>query len=101
MATVNDVTLKHLLEHKGPGSVIEKYAELGKLVSGLSGHPEELAHKGIEYLKGLEQRLNIPKLSDFGVGEEHFEAILQNTGQKNHPVPLPKSDLKLILRTRL
>jgi alcohol dehydrogenase class IV len=44
---------------------------------------------------------DIPRLSEFGIGEKDILKIVEATGLKNHPVKLGDADLGEIVRARL
>jgi len=81
---------------------LQKYARIGSLFTGC-----DIREKGqccvrlVETLEGLVETLAMPRLSKFGVREEHFDRIIADGGNKNNPVPLDREETAAMLRSRL
>ncbi|MBF0517284.1 MAG: iron-containing alcohol dehydrogenase [Nitrospirae bacterium] len=86
-------------------AAIQKYAEIGSLITGekLTGKKEltTALNALLERLSCWSQTLNMPRLSNFGVKQEHMEAIAGVTSNKESPVRLSRDEIKSILAERL
>lgn len=96
MGPANQITVEKLRAEKNTGA-LKKYANIAHILYP-DTNDENAINKLIEYIHQLTQKLNIPKLSSFGVNYSHFDSIIKETGLKNHPVKLEKEALKMILK---
>ena len=84
---------------------LEKYADVGRLLTG-QGSLDSFAAR--EALLGILQawsgRLKMPRLSQFGVGEEHIERVVagsRGNSMQTNPVRLTDQEIASIVRRRL
>ncbi len=96
MGPANQITVEKLRAEKNTGA-LKKYANIAHILYP-DTNDENAINKLIEYIHQLTQKLNIPKLSSFGVNYSHFDSIIKETGLKNHPVKLEKEALKMIIK---
>ncbi len=81
---------------------IEKYARIGKLLSGENCHnTRECCDYLIDHIATWIEMLNIPKLGKFGFGTADAAKIVAETGNKNNPVRLNEKDISRILAERI
>ncbi|MFW5831651.1 MAG: iron-containing alcohol dehydrogenase, partial [Prolixibacteraceae bacterium] len=77
---------------------LKKYHELARI---LTGNPGATAQDGINWVNNLIQKLDIPKLSQFGLNESNFEVLVSKakaaSSMKGNPVVLQDDGLTLIL----
>ncbi|MBN1924345.1 MAG: iron-containing alcohol dehydrogenase [Prolixibacteraceae bacterium] len=99
MAETNRLTLEKLNKMPGKKHFLKKYALVGKIISGQKGNKTDdyYALAFIDHLKEMTFQLQIPKLSEYGVTPEKYEAIASETSNKNNPENLSKEDLVRIL----
>lgn len=102
MAPANRIIVRELRSGKGRTEALEKYAALGRITSGAEGKTDDYYTDGfIDWMEGLSEELNLPRLSSYGIERTHLDEICRNTGQKNNPVKLGKDELIEILTDRL
>ena len=79
-----------------------RYTETAHLLTGnSSASPEE----GINWIKNLVEKLNIPRLSTYGITENDFPSIIEKaleaSSMKANPASLPNDELTHILKMAL
>ncbi len=78
------------------------YAAAGELFSGeATGDVEGSCALLLELLERWTEELGMPRLGDYGVGEEDLPGLASATGLKRNPVELTDDRLEEILRSRL
>lgn len=100
MGISNRITWEKIRDNSEYYPVKEKYMKLGGLVPSLvdEDKPSDIF---ISYIEELIDKLNIPKLSEYGLNTGHIQTIVAKTGLKNHPVHLSETDLKEIIQARI
>ncbi|ELI0350892.1 iron-containing alcohol dehydrogenase [Vibrio vulnificus] len=82
----------------GRADVLTRYKSLARLVTK-NGDASEL--EGVEWVKGVLDKLQLPELSQFGVCSTSFDAVaedaLRSVAIKGNPLPLTKARLSYIL----
>ena len=102
MAPANRIIVRELRSGKGRTEALAKYASLGKITTGDEGKTDDYYTGGfIDWMEGLSEELNLPRLSSYGIERTHLDEICRNTGQKNNPVKLGNDELIEILTERL
>lgn len=103
MAAVNSVTARKLgRDGLSNTTAFKRYVKIGKLFAGT--HTKSDVYYldfCINALERLTSELQLPRLSDYGIKEKHFDEIVAFTGLKYHPIKLDGEDLKEILGRRL
>lgn len=83
-------------------AVLEKYATVGRL---LSGERDLSIQDGceclVELLTDWANRLDSPRLGDYGIGASDIETIAAQTGSKNNPAVLSREAIAGILQERV
>ncbi|MBF0592619.1 MAG: iron-containing alcohol dehydrogenase [Nitrospirae bacterium] len=84
-------------------SALKKFSVVGSLMvdDGGSNSREANLEVLISRVEKWVSSLHMPRLSRYGVQEQHLEMIASKTSNKESPVKLPKSDIIDILRQRL
>jgi alcohol dehydrogenase class IV len=83
-------------------SVPGKYAILGRIFADATGKGDSYyIDFFIDYLHAITYRLNIPRLSSYGLVRGDLEAISSQSDIKNNPVRLSSAQLLEILEQRL
>lgn len=93
---------KMLLEPQKYEEGLKKYSYIGEI---LAGGGEGSIQKGLASLKEVLLRwtelTGMPRLSEYGVREEHIDDIIRGAGNKNNPVKLGNESIKEIIMRRL
>jgi alcohol dehydrogenase class IV len=95
------------LRREDPNSpVLSRYADVGQALLGRRLSTEDATiDAGIAFVESLVNDLNIPKLSEFGVTEEHIPEIVERAKQASsmryNPVQLSDEALAEIIRKAL
>ncbi len=77
-----------------------KYAKLGAYLMHATYSPdrhEVFFRAVVDTLKEWNEKMNIPRLSDFGIDKDDFWKILDEAKQRNNPVKLSDSEMEQIL----
>lgn len=87
-------------------TALAKMAAVGRIFSQAQGMAEprnelEAWDALIEGLKGLTERLNLPRLSRYGVTESDLSRIAEGARNRHNPVTLNKEEMMGLLRARL
>jgi len=83
---------------------LRKYARIGALVSGRQGIEEEVepcCDLLMETIDAWTERLEIPRLAEYGIRDADLERIVEGAGNKNNPVQLNRDEIKDLLLMRL
>lgn len=95
-------TLEQLLQSGADYPVLKKFSKTGYLLSGKTGDDiDEGCGLLVDTLYEWTDRLEIPKLGAYGIGEFHLDMLVSEAGQKNNPAKLLPDTLKAILIERL
>jgi alcohol dehydrogenase class IV len=90
------------LRQTGDSVYLKKYAAVGALLTGCdSKDVEECCNQLIKTLGLWVDRLNLPRLSKYGITERDLDKIVDGSGNKQNPVILSKSEIREILLLRL
>lgn len=102
MFAVNRLTVNKLREVEPQHRALKKYAEAGRIFSDENQLQNDDAIDFLLHIMEMYTRkMDLPRLSKYGIGESHLEDIIRITGMKNHPVSLNAGELKTILLSRL
>jgi len=91
------------LSESGNGSIaLEKYAKVGEILgcnrySSTEDNTEYLA----ETIDGWTERLEVPRLRQYGFKEEHIDKVLKSASCKSNPATLGIEDMRTILSSRM
>lgn len=98
MTSANKVTVRKLRQQKTNGTVLAKYAAVGRIFSGLRDRSEEYYTDFLLDLIGTwTHEMNIPGLRQGGVTSADFERIIKITDNKNNPVALDRDEMREVL----
>ncbi len=100
LAIATKATIKKL-KNMGDSYYLKKYAAIGNILTGHTGSTEDAVEKLIAILEEWVEALRMPRLSEYGVREDDFTAILKDGGNKNNPAPLNEQEVINMLRERL
>ena len=91
------------LEKTSPESPsLLKFSRLGSVAAKSDDLlPREARFRFIQELENLTEKLEMPRLSDFGISESSLERIAEASSNKNSPVEFSRNEMMEILRDRL
>lgn len=105
LAVATEVNLRALRERAPDSPALEKYARIGALLSDeLPRDREEALSTLVEKLVEWTERLNLRRLGDYGVTENHVAKLVANargSSMKTNPVLLSDAEIAEIARRRL
>jgi alcohol dehydrogenase class IV len=95
MYPVNKLTVNKL-QKSDPGNIaLKKYAQTGRIFAENEHHSDGYYISYLlDYISDLTDKLQIPRLSDYGISEKDFDRIVNATENKNNPVALDWDELK-------
>jgi alcohol dehydrogenase class IV len=99
---VMEANLKALREREPGHPTLRRYTEIAQI---LTTDPDATASDGVTWVSELVRDLNIPSLSTYGLGREHFPEVVEKTlkasSTKGNPVLLTEAELTGILEKAL
>ena len=99
---VMEINLRALETREPWRSVLARYTEIAQI---LTGNPTASAVDGVAWVSELVRSLNVPALSTYGMGREHFpeavEKTMKSSSYKGNPIPLAEAELVRILERAL
>jgi len=102
MGVVNRITVEKLRKSGSGKSYLDKYARIGNIFYNSDKNNQNYYIDAfLDIMDKYVEEMNIPRLNQFGVKKDDLDAIVQQTGLKNHPVTLSKEELLEILWKRL
>jgi alcohol dehydrogenase class IV len=107
MAETNRLTIQRLQENPTKENMVylRKFAEVGALFENKRLDPEEkpdLYCKILaDRLQEMTNKLQLKRLSEYGVTKDSIKAIVPKTSNKNNPIQHNAEDLRTILENRL
>ena len=105
VAEATRVNIEVLRERDPRNPALRKYAEAGLLLGGMMYGSEEEAQDGlVEVLQGWTERLQLPRLSHFGMSESDIERVVANCrggSMQTNPIKLTDEEVERVLRARI
>lgn len=105
VAAATSTNINAMMEREPANPALTKYAEVGRLLSGNASLSNQEAQQALaETLSSWTHRLNLPRLSTYGVGEinlPHIVANCRGSSMKTNPVLLSDTEVTNILSARL
>jgi len=105
VAVATDVNIRALRERAPDSRSLEKYAQLGRMLSGRPGLPCEEAWKLlVQSLRDWTQRMYLPQLGGYGIQESDIPRIVANcrgSSMQTNPVELTDAEVSDVLKQRL
>ncbi len=102
MGAATRTTINRLLNESPQNIALTKYANVGMLFSSEIGKSNEFYCLALcDRIDELLEKMDMPKLGDFGVTEKDLMSIANNSGNKNNPVQHSKNEIVEVLRARL
>ncbi|HJV84390.1 MAG TPA: iron-containing alcohol dehydrogenase [Noviherbaspirillum sp.] len=105
VAQATEVNIRALRERDPHARTLKKYAEVGRLLSGMQ-HSDDIAAADtlVRMLHAWTERLQLPRLSAFGMGAEHVDKVVENCrggSMRTNPIVLTYEELAQLLLARL
>ncbi|MBN1128857.1 MAG: iron-containing alcohol dehydrogenase [Chitinispirillaceae bacterium] len=96
------ITIRELERSIPTHPALKKYSAAGRLLSpGAKSSTAAGCAALISSLESLVERLQIPRLSAFGIAENDVAGIVEAAGNRNHPVQLSKELMTEMVMSRL
>lgn len=98
MYPVNKITVEKMRAISPTSTAMSKYARVGKIFAGDLGKSDEwYIDYLIEAIQIMQNEFRIPRLSDYKINKDDFEAIIVKTANRNHPIAMQKEEMFQIL----
>ncbi len=102
MSAANELNVRELRKSGGDEAALVKYAVLGRIFADATGKSDSYyIDFFLDYLRAVTYRLDLPKLSRYGLGADDLPVISFQSDVKNNPVKLAGEHLTEILMNRL
>lgn len=105
VAVATEVNIKALQKRQAQSPALAKYARVGRLLLGDRRLYDEAAcHALVSQLQMWTERMALPRLGEFGIGESDIPAIVaasRGNSMKTNPVLLTDEEIAAIIRRRL
>jgi len=105
VAAATRVNIDALRQRMASSPALEKYARVGRLLSGKMELSAEQAQETlVQQLERWSERMALPRLGSFGVGEADIQQIVaasRNNSMKTNPVELSDEEIAALVRSRL
>jgi alcohol dehydrogenase class IV len=99
---VMEANVKAIQERMSNATILKRFDEIAQIVTG---NALAKAKNGLEWIRELCSDLNIPKLSQFGLEENHLISVIERARQassmKGNPINLMDEELINCLRRAL
>ena len=94
--------LRALRDRDPESPALDKMARVGRLFSGAAEEGREAGCDAlVATLDAWTERLELPRLSRYGIEERHLDKILDAAANRNNPVELSREEIRGILLERL
>lgn len=104
VAAATRVNVTALLERDATSPALRKYADVGRMLSRSALNDAEAIAALLEQLEDWTRRLNLPRLSAYGIRSQDFARIVANSrgsSMQTNPVVLTDDEIGRILMARL
>lgn len=104
VAEATDMNIKALIARKPDSEALSKYARAGQLLAGGTVSGNDALDALVRYLKDWTERLDLPRLSAFGVSEADIALIVANSrgsSMQTNPIKLTDAEIAEVVRRRL
>jgi len=96
---VVEANVEALRERAAESPVLERFGELGRI---LTGDPKAGTEQGVEWIRGLCRDLEVPPLSEYEITGRDFPAVVEkaqrSSSMKGNPIELSAEELTGILK---
>lgn len=104
VAEATALNIRALRDRAPHSPALAKYAEAGRLLSGVSGQDDAAACDAlVALLRAWTERLGLPRLREFGMGERHVGKVVAGSrggSMRTNPLVLEDAELAALLRAR-
>ncbi|PCI41024.1 MAG: alcohol dehydrogenase [Rhodospirillaceae bacterium] len=104
VAEATDINIKALIKRQPGSPALTKYARVGQLLAGGTVSGNDALDALVRYLKDWTERLDLPRLSAFGVTEADVSAIVANSrgsSMQTNPIVLTDGEIAELVKRRL
>ena len=102
MSAANELNVRELRKSGGDQAALIKYAAMGRIFADATGKSDSYyVDFFLDYLSAVTYRLDLPKLSKYGITPDDLPVISGQSDAKNNPVKLSGEQLTEILMNRL
>jgi alcohol dehydrogenase class IV len=105
VAAATEINIKAMQEREPENKALAKYAEVGRLLTGHTERDDATAHLSlIALLAEWSERLELPRLNDYGMTSADFPLIVTNSrgsSMQTNPIVLMDAEINAILEQRL
>lgn len=105
VAEATAINIQALQSRDPQSTALKKYREVAHLFTGVSmGDSKADVHALTDLLRSWVERLRLPRLSEFGMTEEHIQKVAANSrggSMRTNPVVLSDSEIVELLFSRL
>jgi len=98
------VNIRALRSREPASPALHKYAQVGRLLTGLQGEDDAAADALVDLLHDWDARLQLPHLGDFGMTAGEVDRVVRNSrggSMRTNPIVLEDAELAAILQARL
>jgi len=95
---VMEVNIRALRERDPEGRALVRYEEVARILTGKEdAGPED----GVAWVRKLCEALRVPPLSSYGIGPEHFRALVEkasaSSSMQGNPIKLTREEMEWVL----
>lgn len=105
VAAATQANIEALCQRQPQSPALEKYARVGRLLSGEKELDEEQAYRRVvEVLEGWRETMSLPALGSYGISEADIPLIVansRNNSMKTNPIVLTDDELTALIRVRI
>jgi alcohol dehydrogenase class IV len=98
LPSVFSINAQIVSDRKNNSQLISRFSDIARWVSG---NEKANIAEGVEALRAIAEKLNIPKLSDFGIKKSDFREIIKksknSSSMKGNPIQLTDAEMEKIL----
>ncbi len=105
VSAATEINIKAMQEREPDNPALAKYAQVGRLLGGQTGIDDAMARSSLTALLAeWSERLQLPRLSDYGITAADFPLIVANSrgsSMQTNPIVLTDAEINAILMQRL
>ena len=102
-ANTHSATIERLRKGElGHKVTLAKYGQIAKIfVDNPKLTGDYLVNSLIDKLENFTDECGVPRLSEYGIGEEHIDQIAKRTSNRYNPADLSRKELAAIIKSRI
>ncbi|NEZ65963.1 iron-containing alcohol dehydrogenase [Leptolyngbyaceae cyanobacterium CCMR0082] len=102
LATANQTNWQALLERDPKNPAVDKMAKLGAFLDGEPGkEPVKYGESLCQTLWNWTEKLDIPKLGEYGVEVSDLKRVIAKTRNRNNPIQLTQNEISTLVLSRI